>query len=159
LLCKDTAVVFEEELAELVAGVGQDASRGDLIGLAGDAIALERDVVSAEGSGGDRGGQLEQEQRTERRFGVQAGGRGQARCPPTGRHGHRSLRVATTCWTETAACPAAAAAESSDLKARSSVARRLPRPISKIASRERSSNGPRAAPATAQRQELGGERF
>lgn len=100
--------------AELVAGVGQDARGGDLVGLIGEDVTGDGDVVGAEGVGGDRRGEVEQEQRTECWLGVQVAGRRHAECPAAGRHGQRSLRAAMTCWTETAAWPAAAA-WSSDL--------------------------------------------
>jgi hypothetical protein len=38
-----------------------DAGRGDLIGLARKRVALDRDVMGAEGVGGDRRGEVEQE--------------------------------------------------------------------------------------------------
>src|SRR5262249_19295758 len=106
---KDAATIVVEELGDLVAGVGQDAGGGGLVGLVEEEVALDRDVVCAEGIGGDRGGEVEQEQWTERRVGVQVAGRGHADGPATGRHGQRSLRAAMMCWTETAAWPAAAA--------------------------------------------------
>jgi hypothetical protein len=40
----DAPAVVVEDLAELVACVGQDAGRGDLVGLAGEVVALDRDV-------------------------------------------------------------------------------------------------------------------
>jgi hypothetical protein len=105
----NAATIVVEDLAELVAGVGQDARRSDLVGLVEEEVALDRDVMGAEGVGGDRGGELKHVQRTERRLGVQVTGRRHADRPAAGRHGQRSLRAAMTCWTETAACPAAAA--------------------------------------------------
>jgi hypothetical protein len=60
---KGAATVLVEDLAELVAGVGQNAGRGDLVGLVEEEVALDRDVMSAEGIGGDRRGEVEQEQR------------------------------------------------------------------------------------------------
>jgi len=67
-----------DDVTELIAGVGQDANRGDVVGLAGEDVAFDCDVAGAEGTGGDRGGELEQEQRPERRLGVQVGERGPA---------------------------------------------------------------------------------
>ena len=46
--------------AELVAGVGQDARGGDLVGLIKEDVTGDGDVVGAEGVGGDRRGEVEQ---------------------------------------------------------------------------------------------------
>jgi len=106
---KNAATIVVEDLAELVAGVGQDAGGGDLVGLVEEEVTLDRDVMGAEGVASDRRGEIEQKEWAERRLGVQIGGRGQADRPAVGRHGQRALRAAMTCWTETAACPPAAA--------------------------------------------------
>ena len=73
---KDAATIVVEDLAELVAGVGQDAGRGDLVSLVEQEVALDRDVMGAEGAGSDRRGEVEQKERAERRLGVQIRGRG-----------------------------------------------------------------------------------
>ena len=73
---KDTATIVVEDLAELVASVGQNAGRGDLVGLIEEEVALDRDVMGAEGVASDRRGEVEQKERAERRLGVQIGGRG-----------------------------------------------------------------------------------
>src|SRR5436305_1791559 len=74
-----------EDLAELVTGVGQDARRSVLVGHVEEEVALDRDVMGAEGVGGDRGGELKHAQRTERRLGVQVAGRRHADRPAAGR--------------------------------------------------------------------------
>ena len=51
---KDAATIVVEDLAELVAGMGQDAGRGDLGGLVEEEVALDRDVMGAEGVASDR---------------------------------------------------------------------------------------------------------
>jgi len=73
---KDAATIVVEDLAELVAGVDQDAGRGDLVGLVEQEVALDRDVMGAEGAASDRRGEVEQKERAERRLGVQIRGRG-----------------------------------------------------------------------------------
>ena len=73
---KDAATIGVEDLAELVAGVGEDAGGGDLVGLVEEEVALDRDVMGAEGVASNRRGEVEQKERAERRLGVQIGGRG-----------------------------------------------------------------------------------
>ena len=73
---KNAATIVIEDLAELVAGVGQDASGSDLVGLVEEEVALDRDVMGAEGAASDRRGEVEQKERAERRLGVQIRGRG-----------------------------------------------------------------------------------
>lgn len=51
---EDATAVLVEELDELVACVGQDARRGDLVGLAGVDVAFDRDVACAESIGRNR---------------------------------------------------------------------------------------------------------
>lgn len=46
----------------------------------------QRDLAERAGVGGDRGGRLEQEQRSARRRGLPRGGRGPAGCPLLGHH-------------------------------------------------------------------------
>jgi hypothetical protein len=58
---KDAATVVVEDLRELVAGVCQDAGGGDLIGLVGEEITFDGDVVGAERVARDRRGEVEQE--------------------------------------------------------------------------------------------------
>ena len=60
---EDVAAVVVQVLDELVAGVGEDTRRSDLIGLAGVEVTFDRDVACAEGVGRDRGDELEPEQR------------------------------------------------------------------------------------------------
>jgi hypothetical protein len=71
----DATAVVVEDLSELIARVGQDTSCSDLVGLAGEEVAFDRDVMGAEGIASDRRGELEQEERTERRLGMQVGDR------------------------------------------------------------------------------------
>ena len=73
---KDAATIGVEDLAELVADVGQDAGRGGLVGLVEEEVAWDRDVMGAEGVASDRRGEVEQQKRAERRLGVQIGERG-----------------------------------------------------------------------------------
>ena len=67
-----------------------------------------------------------------------------------GHDGHSVLRAAVTCWAETT-CNLARAARSSDSRARASMARRLPRLISKMASMDAASKGSWRAPARVDR--------
>src|SRR5262245_52125149 len=99
---EDAAAVVVEGLDEIVAFMCQDAGRGDLIDLAGTEVAFDHEVASTEGVGGDRGGELEQEQRPERRLSVQVAGRGQADSAPIGAHARpRSMRASWTSWAAT----------------------------------------------------------
>lgn len=70
---KDAAAVVVERVAEEVALAGEHAGGGDLGGLGGMVVALDRDVLGAEGVGGDGSGELEEEQRSQRRLLVEVG--------------------------------------------------------------------------------------
>jgi hypothetical protein len=48
---KNAAAIVVEDLAELVAGVGEDAGGGGLVGPVEEEVALDRDVMGAEGGG------------------------------------------------------------------------------------------------------------
>jgi hypothetical protein len=57
-------------------------------------VAFDRDVTGTEAIGGDRGGELEQQQRPERRLDVQVGRHGQPDASSLGHHARpRSMRA------------------------------------------------------------------
>jgi len=72
---------------------GPGRGRGNLVGLAGEGVALDRDVMGAEGVASDRRGEVEQEQRQGRESAavdscvraVDAAGASSTACRRTGR--------------------------------------------------------------------------
>jgi hypothetical protein len=74
----DETAVLAECIAQHVALAGKDTSDGDVFGVIIDDVAFDLDVTCSERVGGDGGGDIEEEEGTERRLLVKVRGWGHA---------------------------------------------------------------------------------